>query len=61
MSQNPEAAVKCRLDPFSDPFSGCGPVGSVNRIVRTRLIGGVGLGEKNPRLPDWKDLNERVS
>jgi hypothetical protein len=32
---------------------GCGSVSSVNRPVRPRLIGGVGLAEKNPRLPDW--------
>ncbi|MBW2075788.1 MAG: hypothetical protein JRI58_13775 [Deltaproteobacteria bacterium] len=28
------------------------PIGFVNRLVRTRVLGGVVAGEKNPRLSD---------
>ena len=55
----PTGGVRMRhvMDP-SDPnvnhsLPGYGPVVSVNRAVRTRLLRGVvwGLGEKDPRLP----------
>ena len=31
-----------------NPLPGYGPVGSVNRLVRTRLLGGVGAGGEKP-------------
>ncbi len=38
---------------------------SVNRPVRTRTLGGVGAGVRNPRLPDSKSeevkLNDRLT
>jgi hypothetical protein len=33
-------------------LSGYGPIGFMNRLVRTRCRVVWGLGEKNPRLPD---------
>jgi len=32
------------------------PVSSVNRLVRTRMLCGVGARVKNPRLPDYDFL-----
>ena len=39
---------------------GYGPVVSVKRPVRTRMRGVVGLGEKNPRLPDWGEFSRNT-
>ncbi len=34
------------------PSSGYGPMIFVNRLVRTRMLGGVGRGGKPPLIPD---------
>ena len=39
------------------PLPGYGSVASGKRQVRTRMLGVVGLGEKNPRLPDLSDIS----
>lgn len=41
LAQAPEVAISVR---GKNAYVGYGPVGSANRLVRTRMLGGVGLG-----------------
>ena len=51
LAQGSRASV-CQRAVGSHSPPGYGPVISVNRPERTRMPGGVGAGEKTPRLPD---------
>jgi hypothetical protein len=47
MAERPRADI-CQRTMGETSLSGYGPVGSVNRLVRTRLLGGVGAGGEKP-------------
>ena len=46
----------CQRSMGKHPLPGYGSVASGNRLVRTRMLGGVGAGERFPRLPDWANV-----
>ena len=40
--------IVCQRTVGEDSFPGYGPVTSANRLVRTRMLGGVGAGGEKP-------------
>ncbi len=53
LAQAPEVAISVR---GKNAYVGYGPVGSANRLVRTRMLGGVGAGVEQPSATRLENL-----